>query len=179
VAAGTSPSNEPGWARRIPGWSLLLFFLSLAVLTAIAVSFDNANELELAGYFAGLASTVPLLAIIIPYYARPVWSIQVPGFEDAVARKVDTILADRGPRLIAERKGPFTRCTSVLALERPRCALGFYPVRPPAESLAIAPRTAIILTGPVRERRALVELRETLRRPLAEPTRLGDAGKRF
>lgn len=168
MSAGTPPGYEPSWARRIPGWSLLLFFLALGVLTTIAAYFDNADDLEDAANFALLASTVPLLAILIPYYSRPVWSIHVPASEDSVARAVHAVLENRVPRPTSERKGPFVRCTSVLVLERPPCAVGWFHTPPPPESVAIPHRSVVILAARKRDRNALAELRESLRSALSE-----------
>ncbi len=171
MSAGTPPGYEPTWARRISGWSLLLFFLTLGILTTITVYFNNANDLEDAANFAALASTVPLLAILIPYYSRPVWSIQVPSSEDTVANTVRAVLGNRGPRPLSERKGPFVRCTSVLVLKRPPCAVGWYHTRPPPESVAISPRSVVILAARKRDRNALAELRESLRSALSQSMR--------
>jgi hypothetical protein len=168
VSAEAPPRYEPTWARRIPGWSLLLFFLSLAVLTAIAAAFNNANDLGVAGYFAGLASTVPLLSIIIPYYARPVWSIQIPAAEEVVAGAISTVLSDHNPQVTSQRKGPFAHCTSVLVLEMPSCGVGWYHTPPPPESVAIPPRSVIILAARSREKGPIAALREALRMAMSQ-----------
>jgi hypothetical protein len=160
------PAYEPSWARRVPGWSLLLFFLSLAGLTAIAAYFNDLNEMQLAGYFAGLASTVPLLSILIPYYGRPVWAIQVPTPIEPVAGAIRDVLPPNGAEVITKREGAFARCTTVVSIASPRCAIGWYMTASPPGGVAIPPRSVVIFEARSGDRIALLQLRESLRTAL-------------
>lgn len=159
----------PTWARRVPGWSLLAFFLTLALLTALAASFNVIEQMEVTGYFAAAASTVPLLLLVLAYYLRPIWAIQVPRDEAAVAAAAGPVLARRGAAPSDARKGPFVRCSAVLRMDRPSCAVGWFRLTAPGRGTAGPPRTLLVLQGRAHDREELDALRSSLTEALLHP----------
>lgn len=165
--ASTPRAPAPAWARRIQGWSFLVFFVSLIVLTFVAVEFWNARNFEMSGYFAGLASAVPLLLVLVIYYALPVWGVSVPLAPDAVAGALEAAAAGRRVEPVAEREGPFARCAAVVRFEAPSCTVGWFPETVPASGVAEGQATIVILRPESRDRRGLAALRASLAESLA------------
>lgn len=157
----------PAWARRIQGWSFLVFFVSLIALTFIAVEFWNAGDYEMSGYFAGLASAAPLLLLVLIYYGMPVWGISVPLRPEAVADALRVAAAGHGVEPVAEREGPFARCVAVVRFKEPACTLGWSP-----ESMSPGTgkngATVVVLRPETRDRRALAAFRTALARALVD-----------
>jgi hypothetical protein len=169
--AAPVPVPPPTWTRRLQGWSFLLFFLSLIVLTFLAVQFWNAGDLVLSGYLAGLASVAPLLLVVLVFYALPVWGISVPLPPDVVAEAVASAARGRSVEPVAEREGPFAQCVSVVRFVGPACLVGWstLPTYPKA-----APHTGgstVVLRPETRDRKAVAAFRESLARSLADAAR--------
>ncbi len=154
----------PAWTRRVRGWSFLLFFLSLIVLSVVAVESWNTGNIELSGYFAGLASVLPLLLVVVTYYALPLWGINVPAPPEDVAAALAAVAGRQTVEPVAVREGPFARCVSVVRLHEPRCTVGWAvdPTRPGGSSQG----TVVVLRPESRDRKALAAFRESLARSL-------------
>jgi hypothetical protein len=169
--AASSLVLPPTWTRRVQGWSFLVFFVSLIVLTFVAVEFWNARDLVMSGYFAGLASVAPLLLVALAYVAVPVWGISVPLPPDAVARAVADAAGGRPVEPVAEREGPFARCVSVVRFDEPACLVGWSEM--PAYLKAASPPSGsiLVLRPESRDRKALAGFRESLARSLADAAR--------
>ncbi len=167
--ASTPPVPRPTWTRRIAAWSLLLFFASLIVLTYFAVYYSNKGDLVTTGYLAGLASVVPILLVLGPYYLVPIWGIAVPLNVEEVARALAHASEDRGPEPVAEREGPFARCVSVVRFDRPACTVGWYAMPAPIQGVRGPSNTTVVLQPRTRDRKALASFREALARALLEP----------
>lgn len=167
-----APPNAPGpaWARRVQGWSFLLFFVSLIALTFAAVEFWNAHDLVMSGYFAGLASVAPLLLVVLVYYGRPLWGITVPLSPGAVAGALASATHGRRVEPVAQREGPFARCVSVVRFEEPACTIG-WSAAPSTLGVLVAEATSVVLRPETRDRRALAAFRESLARSLLDAAR--------
>ena len=166
--AAAPPVPRPTWTRRGAAWSFLLFFVSLIVLTYFAVYYSNKGDLVMTGYLAGLASVVPILVVIAPYYLFPVWAIPVPLSVEAVAQALARATEGRRAEPVAEREGSFARCVSVVRFDAPRCTVGWYGHAIPALATSLPPQTTVVLKPETRDRRALAAFRETLARSLLE-----------
>ncbi len=164
----TPPVPRPTWTRRVAAWSFLLFFVSLMLLTYFAVYYSNKGDLVTTGYLAALASVIPILFVLVPYYVFPIWAIPVPlppeGVAAALSRATEGIRADP----VGERDGPFARCVSVVRFDTPACTVGWYSVPLPPHPPPDAPRSTVVLRPASRDRRALAAFRETLARSLLE-----------
>src|SRR5574337_78393 len=158
----------PTWTRRIQGWSFLVFFVSLVVLTLAAVEVWNAGDLVMSGYLAGLASVVPLLLVVLVYYGLPLWGITVPLSSGAVAEALASAARDRTVEPVAEREGPFARCVSVVRFEDPSCTVGWSTDPAPMSGLHPRAVTVVVLRPETRDRKALAAFREALARSLVE-----------
>ena len=169
--AATPSAPAPTWTRRVQGWSFLLFFVSLIVLTFAAVEFWNAGELVMSGYFAGLASVAPLLLVALAYFAAPVWGISVPLPPDAVARAVADAAGGRTVEPVAEREGPFARCVSVVRFEEPACVVGWSEIPRFVKAVSPPSGSIVILRPESRDRRALASFRESLAQSLSDAAR--------
>lgn len=164
-------ASVPAWTRRVQGWSVLLFFASLVVLSFAAVEFWNAGDLVLSGYFAGLASVIPLLLIVLVYYALPVWGITVPIPPGAVAGALAVAARGLAVEPVAEREGPFARCVSVVRFEHPACTVGWTADPSPPTAPAGREVTVVVLRPETRDRKALAAFRESLARSLLDAER--------
>jgi hypothetical protein len=160
--ATTPPVPRPTWTRRVPGWSFLLFFVSLIVLTYLAVDFWNRGDLVTTGYFAGLASVVPILLVALVYYGRPLWAIHVPLEPVVVSRVVSQAAANRRMHTVAEREGPFASCVSVARFDRPACTIGWAELPTAPGAKAPRERTVLILRPEARDRKAVAAFRDAL-----------------
>ncbi len=162
----TPPVPRPTWTRRVAAWSFLLFFLSLMFLTYFAVYYSNKGDLVTTGYLAGLASVVPVLIVLVPYYAFPIWAIHVPLAPEGVAAALSQ--ATRGIRAepVAERDGPFARCVSVVRFNQPACTVGWYPMLAAPAPSGPNPRSTVVLRPASRDRKALAAFRASLARSL-------------
>ncbi len=162
------PVVRPTWTRRVAAWSILGFFVSLIALTFAAVYTSNAGDLVTTGYLAGLASAVPILLVAVPYYATPIWAVQVPLSVEEVAQALDR--GTRGLRAepIAAREGPFLRCVSVIRFDAPPCIVGWYPMPNPAKMPSGAAATTVVLRPGTGDRKAMAAFRERLARSLSE-----------
>jgi len=159
----TAPSvPRPTWTRRVPGWSFLLFFVSLTLLTYLAVDFWNRGDPVTTGYFAGLASVVPIVLVALVYYGRPLWAIHVPLEADAVAKVLAEATAGRPVRPVAGREGPFARCVSVVRFDEPACTLGWQELPSPTQAVVLRERTILLLRPEGRDRKALAAFRRSL-----------------
>lgn len=169
--AAPSSVLPPTWTRRVQGWSFLVFFLSLIILTFVAVEFWNAGDLVMSGYFAGLASVAPLLLVALAYYAAPLWGISVPLPPDAVARAVADALGGRKVEPVAERHGPFARCVSVVRFDEPACVVGWSEVPTFTKAASPPSGSTLVLRPESRDRKALASFRESLARALSDAAR--------
>ena len=164
----TPPVPRPTWTRRVAAWSFLLFFGSLMLLTYFAVYYSNKGDLVTTGYLAGLASVVPVLCVLVPYYVFPIWAILVSLPPEGVAAALTRATEGFPAHAVGEREGPFARCVAVVRFEKPACVVGWYPMPafpgPVPESL----RCTVVLRPGSRDRRALAAFRETLARFLLE-----------
>ncbi len=161
--AAVPPVPRPTWTRRIAAWSILGFFVSLVLLTYAAVDVWNTGDLVTSGYLAGLASVVPVLLVLVPYYATPLWGIAVPLPVEAVALDLSRASEGRRAEPIAEREGPFARCVSVVRFDDPACTVGWYPT-PVAPGSSVAPQTVVVLQPRRGDRKALAAFREAIAR---------------
>ncbi|HYM39872.1 MAG TPA: hypothetical protein VEY12_06985 [Thermoplasmata archaeon] len=169
--AAVPRTPAPVWARRIQGWSFLVFFVALILLTFAAVEFWNAGDFEMSGYFAGLASVAPLLLLALIYYGMPVWGISVPLGPDAVAGALATAAVGHGVEPVAERDGPFARCVAVVHFDEPACTLGWSP-EPTAPGVGASRRATVVVLRPeTRDRTALAAFRTALARSLVDAAR--------
>lgn len=159
---------RPTWTRRVQGWSFLLFFVSLIVLTVAAVEFWNAGDMVTTGYVAGLASVLPLLLVVLVYFAVPLWGISVPLPPETVANVVASAAPARNAEPVPDPSGPFGHCPSVVRLPDPRCLVGWFPepAGPGARS-----GTVVLLKPESRDRKALAALRESLAESLRTASR--------
>ena len=164
--AATPRPPSPAWTRRVQGWSFGLFFVSLVLLTFVAVQFWNAGNLEMSGYFAGLASVVPLLLVFVVFYARPVWGISVPLAPEAVAAAFAAATRGRAVEPIPEREGPFARCVAVVRFREPGCTLGWSPEPSPSTLGGRQGGSIVVLRPETRDRKAVADLRASLRASL-------------
>ncbi len=164
--AATPRAPAPAWTRRVQGWSFLLFFVSLIALTFVAVVFYNANQLALSGYFAALASVLPLLLVVLVYYGLPVWGLSVPMPPDAVASALASSAKERRVEPVEEREGPFARCVAVVRFADPPCTLGWSAEQGTSPADATRKRSLLVLRPETRDRRAVAALRESLRASL-------------
>lgn len=147
------------WTRRVQGWSFLLFFLSLIVLTVAAVEFWNAGDMVTTGFVAGLASVLPLLLVVVAYYAVPLWGISVPLPPESVAAVVAAASPRQNVEPVREPAGAFARCVSVVRLTAPGCTVGWLPE---PEVAAVRRGTVVLLKPESRDRKALAAYRESL-----------------
>lgn len=157
-----APAASPTWTKRVPGSSLLLFFVSLVAFTYLAVHFWNNYELELTGLFTALASVAPLVIVYVYYVARPVWAFQAPVDEATVERAVRDATASRTIEAVNERKGIFRTCSAVLNVTDPACTVGWFHS---ASGLAGSPhpvRSTVFLLPRSRDRKALAALRKAI-----------------
>lgn len=166
--AATPRAPAPAWTRRVQGWSFLLFFVSLIVLTFLAVEFWNARNLEMSGYFAGLASVVPLLLVVLVYYALPVWGISVPLAPGAIADAFAFAARGRAVVPVPEREGPFARCVAVVHFEDPACTVGWTAEAPSAKATSTGGGSIVVLRPETPDRKAVAALRESLREALLQ-----------
>ena len=164
--AATPRAPVPAWTRRVQGWSFAAFFISLILLTFVAVEFWNAGDLEMSGYFAGLASVVPLLLVVFVFYARPVWGISVPLAPEAVAVAFAAAARGRPVEPVPEREGPFARCVAVVRFREPACTIGWSPEALPPRSGAERRGSVVVLRPETRDKKAVADLRESLRESL-------------
>ena len=164
----TPPVPRPTWTRRVAAWTFLLFFVSLILLTYFAVYYSNRGDLVTTGYLAGLASVVPVLFVLVPYYFLPVWAIPVPMAPDGVAAALSRATEGLRADPVAEREGAFTRCVSVVRFREPRCTVGWYPMAELPGALERGPRSTVVLRPASRDRKALAAFRETLARALLD-----------
>ena len=172
--AAVPPVPRPTWTRRVPGWAFLVFFLSLIVLTYLAVDAWNRGNLVLAGYLAALASVAPILLVVVIYYLRPVWAMPVPLGAEEVARALAHATAGRSVHPLAEREAPFANCVSVVRLDEPACTIGWFIHAAPPKSVATRERVTVVLRSEPRDRKALAAFRQALADSLAEPVRPGN-----
>lgn len=165
--AAAPPVLRPTWTRRVAAWTLLGFFGCLIALTFAAVYTSNAGDSITTGYLAGLASVVPILFVAVPYYATPVWAIQVPLGVDGVAHALARATYGLRVEPVAAREGPFARCVSVVRFDTPPCLVGWYPMAP--VPIAAKARSTTVVLGPrTRDRKAIAAFRERLARALLE-----------
>jgi hypothetical protein len=164
--AATPRAPAPAWTRHVQGWSFALFFVSLIFLSFVAVEFWNAGNLEMSGYFAGLASVVPLLLVVLVFYARPIWGISVPLAPEAVAIALEAAASGRSVEPVSEREGPFARCVAVVYLGDPACTIGWSPEAPALKSGGGRAGSVVVLRPETRDKKALADLRESLRASL-------------
>ncbi len=156
----------PAWTRRIQGWSFLVFFVSLIALTFAAVESYNSTDLVMSGYFAGLASVVPLFLVALTYYALPVWGISVPLSPDAVAGALAGVSEGQAVEPVAEREGPFARCAAVVRFAEPACTVGWSADAATAKASPPGTATVVVLRPESRDRKALAAFRNRLARSL-------------
>ncbi len=161
------PVPRPTWTRRVAAWSILGFFVSLIVLTYAAVDVWNAGDLVASGYLAGLASAVPVLLVLVPYYATPIWGITVPVSVEDVAAALARASVGRHAEPLEAREGAFARCVAVIRFDDPPCTVGWYPT-PVAPGPAAFPQTVVVLQPRRGNRKALAEFREAVARALAD-----------
>lgn len=166
--APVPPVPRPTWTRRVAAWSVLMFFVSLIVLTYFAVYYSNRGNHEMAGYLAGLASVVPLLFVIVPYYATPIWAIGVPLSVEDVARALAQATTGLPAEPVAEREGSFARCVSVVRFGEPACTVGWYGMSFASVPAPGTPTVTVVLRPHTRDREALAAFRETLARSLLD-----------
>lgn len=164
--APTSRAAIPAWTRRVQGWSFILFFVSLIVLTFVAVQFWNAADLVMSGYFAGLASVVPLLLVVLVYYVRPVWGLSVPLAPEVVAGAFASAAHGHVVEPVSEREGPFSRCAAVVRFKDPACTLGWTAETTPPAAGSGRGGSTVVLRPESRDRKAVAALRESLRESL-------------
>jgi len=162
------PVPRPTWTRRVAAWSILLFFVSLIVLTYFAVYYSNKGDLVTTGVVAGLASVVPLLLVVVPYYVTPIWAIPVPLTSEDVAQALARATPGLRAEPVGDREGPFARCVSVIRFDEPACTVGWYAMEFAAKPVAGAARTTVVLRPRTRDRKAVAAFRETLARSLLE-----------
>ncbi len=165
-----APTAEPRptWTRRVPGWAFALFFVSLIVLTYFAVYYYNANDLVSAGYLAGLASVLPVLLVIAVYYVLPVWAIPVPLPVDDIAKALDHAAHDIPVEPVADRRGAFARCVSVVRFTTPACTVGWYLMPDSEKPMSPKPHSTVVLRPETRDGKALAAFREALARAFGE-----------
>lgn len=159
---------RPTWTRRVAAWTFLLFFVSLMLLTYFAVYYSNKGDLVTTGYLAGLASVIPVLLVLVPFYVFPIWAIPVPLPPDGVAAALSRATAGIHAAPVVERDGPFARCVSVVRFERPACTVGWYPMPSLTGASSGVPRSTVVLRPASRDRKALAAFRETLARSLLD-----------
>ncbi len=157
-----TPIARPTWTRRVPGWAFLLFFVSLIVLTYLAVDFWNRGDMVTTGYLAAAASVVPLLLVALVYVGRPLWAMHLPLDADAVARILAKSTAGQAVHPVPEREGPFAKCVAVVRLDKPACTIGWHelPVLPGARG--VPERTLLMLRPEARNAKALAAFRRSL-----------------
>lgn len=160
--SAASPVPRPTWTRRVPGWSFLLFFVSLAFLTYLAVYLWNQGDLVSTGYVAGLASVVPIALVAAVYYGRPLWGLGVPLETAEVRKALATVAGSKTVRPVPERKGPFGKCASVVRLDNPPCTLGYGPFPGPVQPKIVRERTLVLLRPESRDRKAQAAFRASL-----------------
>ncbi len=170
--ASIPPVPRPTWTRRVAAWSLLLFFVSLVVLTYFAVYYSNKGDLVTTGYLAGLASVVPILLVLGPYYLMPLWGIAVPLTVEGVAQALARAGQGRRAEAVPEREGPFARCVAVVRFDRPACTIGWYAMPALIPSVQGPPKTTVVLQPRTWDRRALAAFRESLAQAFLEPAPL-------
>lgn len=161
-----APVCRPTWTRRVPGWSFLVFFVSLILLTYLAVYFYDVNDLVSAGYLAGLASVVPVLLVVVVYYALPLWAMPVPLSTEELGTALAAATHSLRSESVADRKGAFAHCVSVVRFESPDCLVGWYRTPESQQRAAGHPRSTLVLRARTRDRKALAAFRETLARSL-------------
>jgi len=162
-----TPVPRPTWTRRVPGWAFLLFFVSLIVLTYLAVDFSNRGDPVTTGYLAGLASVVPIALVALVYVGRPVWAMHLPLDGDGVARALAQATAGRAVHPVAEREGPFTKCAAVVRFEEPTCTVGWQELPSLPGTKGTPERTLLIFRPESRDRKALAAFRRSLAESLA------------
>ncbi len=160
--APVPPVSRPTWSRRIAPWTVLMFFVTLIVLTYFAVYYSNKGDPQTAGYLAGLASVVPVLLVVVPFYATPIWGIPVSLKEEEIANALARATPGLRAVPVAEREGPFSRCVSVVRFEAPACTVGWYKMEYPANVAQSLPRATVVLRPHTRDRTAVAAFRERL-----------------
>ncbi len=163
------PVVRPTWTRRVAAWTMLAFFVSLIVLTYFAVYYSNKGDLVTTGYVAGLASVVPILFVILPFYLTPIWAIPVPLTAEEVAAALARATAGLRAEPVADREGPFARCVAVVRFDAPACTVGWYPIELPPRVAAGKPQTTVVLRPQTGDKKALAAFRAALARSLLEP----------
>ena len=161
-----APVSRASWTRRVPGWAFLVFFLSLIVLTYLAVYYWNRGDLVTSGYLAAMASAVPLLLVVLVYYGLPVWALTVPLALDAAAGALAVATRDRTAEPVAERDGAFAKCVSVVRFNRPPCLVGVARIPSPRGGVPVTDRCLLLLRPEAGDRKAMVAFRELLARSL-------------
>ncbi len=161
----------PAWTRRVQGWSFLLFFVSLIILTFVAVLFYNQNDYAMSALFGGLASVVPVVLVGLVYYALPVWGMSVPLTPDGVAGALAAATGNQAVEPVAERDGLFARCVAVVHFEAPRCTLGWSPGPSVPAAGGSRAGSIVVLRPESRDRKALAAFRESLATTLLDATR--------
>ena len=153
------------WARRTSGTGLLVFFLSLIVLTYLAVVFWNGYDMAATGSLTLLAAVLPLELLSLFYFAAPVWALQTPADTATVERAVRTAVGSAKAEPLAEHKGVFRACTSVVRVSEPPCTVGWWQpdgARPPVRSL-------IFVVGGSADKESLARFRTAIAEGLARP----------
>lgn len=151
------------WSRRTSGTGLLVFFLSLIVLTYLAVAFWNNYDMAATGSLTLLAAVLPLELLFFFYFAAPVWALQTPADSASVERAVRSAVGTANAEPVADRKGVFRLCTAVVRVSEPTCTVGWWQpegARPPT-------RTLIFLMGGAADKERLTRFRAAIADGLA------------
>jgi hypothetical protein len=148
-----------GWARRVPGTAVLLFFfLSAALWLACVLSYQFGQPDFVVGLLA-LSAFFPLAWLGVGLRMHPVWALQIRAEPASVAGAVIEAVRAGHPTLASRsdvgRGGLFRGCDPILRIEEPRCFIGIY--RAPSD-----PMTTVLLVPRSRDRAGLDRFRSTI-----------------
>lgn len=158
--AAAPPS--PTWTRRVPGSSLLLFFLTTTLLTFFAVEFWNVYEMAATGSLTLLAALLPLELVYVLYYARPVWTAHVGAGPAAVEVALHGALDARRAEAVVERRGVLRLCSAALRVPEPPCAVGWAGAKPLPTPGRASAGADVFFVSESRDVKAVLALRDVV-----------------